>query len=89
MPKTRAKKVQFKVLLTVGQDVYTVKGPSLLAALSKVQLKNNPRGYATIQIETGERDYKIPIKINPLRLKRIFLKEWELVLFAKRLTTLL
>ncbi len=78
----------YTITLTMGKDIYSAVAPTIFEALSKIA----PTSFismATLSVEHNGKEKEIPLRLIPIRLKRIFSKEWELRLFAKRIGTLL
>lgn len=77
----------FKVTLDIGGIIYTETGNTILEAITKMHPQVSKQ-YGSISIEHDGKLSKLPIKMNPTRLQRIFSKQNELSMFAKRLSTL-
>ena len=73
----------------IGSGVYKAAGASVLEALSSLKPKQFGKGFATLEVLHNGKTSKLPIKIFPTKLERIFSKQWELQLFAKRVATLI
>lgn len=78
----------FSVKFSIGPDVYTATGDSLLDALQKIKPKKYS-GLTKVEATVNGKTSRIPITLTPLRMRRFFEKPVELAIFAKRLNTLL
>lgn len=78
----------YTVSFSVGGDTYTAEGATILEALQKIK----PKKYIGICKVEAVRDGKksrVPLKLVPITMKRIFEKPLELAILAKKLTVLL
>ena len=78
----------YQITLSLAGSIYFVEGDTLLDALKKITPTSFGKGYAEIMVRYKNKETKVPIKIFPTKLKRIFNNKWEMELFAKRLNTL-
>jgi len=81
-------KANFTIKLDIGKNTYKTSGKTLLEALQKVKPKDYI-GWGYIEVTTKDKSSKIPIKLVPAKLQRIFEKPIEMELYAKRLTALI
>lgn len=78
----------FSVKFSIGSDVYTANGDTLLEALQKIKPAKYS-GLTKVEATVNGKTSRIPITLTPLRMRRFFEKPVELAIFAKRLNTLL
>ena len=78
----------FKLSLALDGKIYQTNGKTIYDALSKIK-PVSAKGWGTVEIIYDGRKSKIPLRINPTNLKRMFEKDVDRALFAKRLLTLL
>lgn len=86
--KTKVVSQNCSVVFSIGSDVYTGVGETVLEALKTIKPKNylgEVRVSATISGKTAS----VPFRAVPLQLRRVFEKPIEMELFAKRLQVLL
>ena len=87
--KASSKKELYKLTLSLGADSYTKSGISILDCLQKMEPKTNVKSVGKFVCEYKGKKSAIPITINRTKLQRIFTKQIELEMFAKRLSILL
>lgn len=88
MAKTTTKDPKYKVVFQIGKDTYKGSGATLVAALKKIKPKNFI-GFGTIRVTVDGKESKLPVRLVPVKLERLFSKDIELRLFAKRIETLI
>lgn len=76
------------VKFSIGSDVYTGKGKTLLDALKQIKPRKY-MGICKVEATIGNKVSRLPLRLVPTRMKRLFEKPIELELLAKRLQTLL
>lgn len=76
------------VKFTIGADTYEKSGKSILEALQKIKPKSF-MGIAKVETTVNGKSSKIPLRLVPTKMMRLFAKPIEMELFAKRLQTLL
>ena len=79
---------KYSVTFNIGADSYKGKGETFYEALCQVKPKSF-KGLCHVVAEHKGKVTKLPIKVYPTKLERLFSKPIELELFAKRLATLL
>lgn len=93
-PKTVKSDVKTKVespyviSFSVGGDTYTAEGATILEALQKIKPKKY-LGICKVEAMRDGKKSRVPLKLVPITMRRIFEKPLELELLAKRLTVLL
>mgnify|MGYP001602083056 CR=1 FL=1 len=80
---------EFKIKFTLGNNVYDVSGETIYKALSQIKLEEQTKGIGTFVVEHKGKTSRVPIKIFPAKLNRIFNRQDDLQLFSKRLTFLI
>jgi len=78
---------KYTVTLVDGADKHVGKGKDIYEALSKVKPFNSKK-LVTVTIEYDGKVSKIPLRLNPLKVRRLFLNETDRQVQAKRLQTL-
>lgn len=87
--KTKVKEEEYDIQVNVAGKVYRTFGKTILEGLAKLKPDYFGKGYATFEVGYKGRKSKVPIKVFPIKLQRIFTKPDELSMFAKRLQILL
>lgn len=87
MPSKKTAKKQYVVSLVDGVDNHVGTGDSIYEALSSVKPFSSKK-MVNIVVEFGDLKSKIPLKLNPLKIRRMFMNEMDRRLQAKRLETL-
>ena len=87
MAKNKKISDDFEVVLKIGNDVYTSSGETILHALKEMDPRFS-KGIGSMEITYKGTMTRIPIKLTPTKLERIFGRPVDLEIFAKRLNTL-
>jgi len=82
------KEHKVSLVFSIGPDKYTARGNSVLEALQQIKPKGF-MGICSVEAEVGGKHSKLPLKLVPVNLRRIFEKPIELALLAKRVEVLL
>lgn len=86
-PKAKSAE-DYVIEFAIGSDVYTGEGSTMLEALNQIKPKRY-MGLCKVTATVGGRVSKLPIKLVPTNMRRLFEKPIEMAMFAKRLQTLL
>lgn len=73
---------------TIGQDVYEADADTILDALKQIK-PTRYLGFGSVTVTEDGKTHEVPIKLVPVKLQRIFEKDYEMELFAKRISVLL
>lgn len=76
------------MILYLGKDTYSSKGMSIYECLEKIK-PTRFLGITKIELTINGKLSRIPMKFVPLKIQRIFQKDLDRELFAKRLQTLI
>ena len=82
------KKPTHELRLLIGDKVYKGKGNNTFSALKKIKLPKDLKAIGHIEAVVDGKLFNFPITLYPIKMKRLFAKEWELELLAKRLDVL-
>lgn len=78
---------KYKVTLVDGADRHSGTGGSVYEAFSKISPFTSKK-MVNMEVVLDKKLSKIPLKLIPLKLKRIFNNEWEMRILSKRIETL-
>ncbi len=78
---------KYKVTLVDGADKHSANGKSVYDAFSKIEPFTSKK-MVNMEVELDGKLSKIPLKLIPLKLKRIFNNKWEMEILSKRIETL-
>jgi len=88
MAEKKKKKPSHEVHLKIGADVYKGKGTSILSALKTMKEPKDIKSIGQLETVVDGKLSRFPIRLFPVKVKRLFANEWEQELLAKRLDTL-
>ena len=83
MEKKTPKKINFKIELTVGSNVYNGKGETVYEAFKDTKAKEF-KAMGRLKVNGKA----IPVRLTALHLKRLFNNDTTLEIFSKRVNTL-
>jgi len=79
---------QCEVFMKIGDKTYKGKGKTLLSALKALKEPKDIKALANFETVVDGKLAKIPLRLNPTKVKRLFANGWEMELLAKRLDAL-
>jgi hypothetical protein len=89
MKKAKPKAEGYSVILTIGAEVFSAAGATLLDALNEIKPRGVVKAIGKLEVTNGARALKMPLHLNKTKIERLFYKPLELALFAKRITGML
>ncbi len=90
MAPKKTKEVPVHISLAIGSDVHEGSGENILDALVQIKRPTDyGKGLGQITVIVNGHVSKLPIKLVPIKMQRIFEKPVEMELFAKRVQTLI
>jgi len=85
--KVDFQKLQYEVTFIDGADKHKGKGVTLYDALRKIEPFTSKR-LVNIRVTFNGKVSLVPVRLVPLKLKRLFVNDIEMEIFAKRLDVL-
>ena len=85
---TQKKAAPISMTFTIGADVHTASGESILQCLENIK-PTRYLGFGKVTVTQNGKESAIPVRFNTLKLQRVFEKQVDRELFAKRIGILL